>query len=181
MSKVITPKAILSYPHLAEPTSFEGQKPKFSASLVFPEGTDLSAIEKAVDAVGKEKWGAKWTPEFKTKLRYAPIREGETEKGHPAGSKFLNAKSDARPGLVRGDLSPVAPEEVREVFYPGCKVRAQVSVFEYDHMGNKGISFGLNNLQFMGHGERLDGRTPATEAFGIIDEEMSGLDDIVAA
>jgi hypothetical protein len=44
-------------------------------------------------------------------------------------------------------------------------VRASLRAFAYDTNGNKGVSFGLNNIQKLGEGQRLDGRKAATDEF----------------
>jgi hypothetical protein len=51
--------------------------------------------------------------------------------------------------------------------YPGAQVRGSVSAFGYDYQGNKGVSFGLNNLQKLGEGERIDGRVAADAEFDV--------------
>ena len=68
------------------------------------------------------------------------------------------------------------PDEV----YCGCKVRATLSVFAYDKAGNRGISFGLNNVQKLGDGERLDGRLRAEDDFEALENNASEIDDILS-
>ena len=50
----------------------------------------------------------------------------------------------------------VEPEKIKDVFYAGAIVRAQLSAFPYDTDGNKGVSFGLNNIQKLAEGEEID-------------------------
>lgn len=64
----------------------------------------------------------------------------------------------------------VPDDKVRDVFYPGAIVRAHLSAFSYDTDGNKGVSFGLNHVQKLAEGERIDGRQSADEVF---DADMS--------
>jgi Protein of unknown function (DUF2815) len=55
-------------------------------------------------------------------------------------------------------------------FYPGCYGRLNVTVAPFDNMGNKGVTFYLNAVQFAKHGERMatgfDTVAAAKNAFG---------------
>jgi hypothetical protein len=50
-------------------------------------------------------------------------------------------------------------------FYPGCYARATVRPFWYDTAGNKGVAFGLQNIQKLADGEPLGGRVVASKEF----------------
>lgn len=169
MSKVITPEAILSYPQLFEARSVDGSKAKFSCALVFLEGTDLKALKDAVTAVGVAKYGAdKFADMVKRNALKLPFRKGE-EKSYPDGSIFINVRSDQQPGVVDRVADPKTGKprvitDEREI-YAGCRVRASINAYCYDTSGNKGITFGLNNVQKLGDGERLDGKTRAEDDF----------------
>lgn len=170
---VITPKATLSYPHLDAPqkSKQEGGKDKYSATLVFAPGTDLKELQAAVMAAGEEKWPGKFQKMATTGAARLPFRKDAEAKGYPEGSVFINTRSDRKPGAVYlhagEDNKPakVADEDIREVFYPGAQVRAQIRAFAYDSNGNKGVSFALNNIQKLGEGDRLDNRQDASDAF----------------
>lgn len=170
---VITPKATLSYPHLDKPqvSKQEGGKDKYSATLVFAPGTDLKELQAAVMAAGEEKWPGKFQKMATTGAARLPFRKDAEAKGYPEGSTFINTRSERKPGAVYlhagEDKKPakVADEDIREVFYPGAQVRAQIRAFAYDSQGNKGVSFALNNIQKIADGERIDGRQDATQAF----------------
>lgn len=170
---VVTSKAMLSYPHLDVPQlPQDGKgKPKFSATFVFPEGTDLSALVAAAEAAAEEKWAGKSKEMFRTGALRSPFRKDAEAKGYTPGSIFVNTRSERKPGLVYlhagADQKParIEEEKVKDVLYPGCFVRAQLRAFAYDSNGNKGVSFALNNIQKLADGERIDGRQDATEAF----------------
>lgn len=172
-TRVITPKAILSYPHLFEPRAMdEGGEAKYSACLVFPEGTDLKAIEAAIDKAGRDKFGEKWHIMVKTKKATLPLRDDGEDKGYPEGSIFFNATSKTKPGIVQpyaGADGRPAPLEKEEDIYPGCYVRASINFYGYDTKGNKGVAAGLNNLQKMADGERLDFRRSARDEFDAVE------------
>jgi hypothetical protein len=170
---VVTPKAMLSYPHLDVPQAGQkpGDKAKYSATFVFADGTDLNALQAAVIAAAEEKWPGKSEQMFRTGALRSPFRRDAEAKGYPVGSVFINTRSERKPGLVYLHAGPdnkpaVVPEEkVKDDFYPGAIVRAQLRAFAYDSNGNKGVSFALNNIQKLADGERIDGRQAATEAF----------------
>lgn len=171
---VITPKAMLSYPHLdvpQQPQKGQAGKAKYSATLVFAPGTDITALQEAVAAAGEEKWPGKSKEMFRIGALRSPFRKDAEAKGYPAGSIFLNVRSEQKPGAVYlhagADNKPaiIADEKIKEELYPGAFVRAQIRAFPYDSNGNKGVSFALNNIQKMGDGERLDNRQAATDAF----------------
>lgn len=171
---VVTPKAILSYPHLDQPQAPQkGQagKPKYSATLVFPEGTDLSTLQAAVMKAGEEKWPGKFAEMLRVGAVRSPFRKDAEAKGYAAGSVFVNVRSEQKPGVVYlhagADKKPatVPADKIKEDLYPGALVRGQIRAFAYDSNGNKGVSFALNNIQKLGDGERLDNRQAAEDAF----------------
>ena len=173
-TKLRTPQAILSYPHLDQPqkTRKPTDKAKYSATLVFAPGTDLSAMKAAVAAVAEERWGSKAVDMLKKGSLRSPFRTDAEAKGYAEGSTFINVRSETQPGLVYRHAEPgttkpakVAPEDIKKVFYPGAIVMGHVSAFAYDTDGNKGVSFGLNHLQKVAEGERIDSRVDEQDAF----------------
>lgn len=178
-TKAMTPQAILSYPHLAEPQpGKKGAKPKYSASLVFVAGTDLSQLEAAALEAAREKWGAKAETMWKTGQitlrggKGATIRTDSAGKGYPEGSVFINVRTEQQPGFVYRHAgqdgktpAPIPADKITTDLYPGALVRATVRAFGYEVDGNRGVSFALNNIQKLGDGPRLDGRLAATEEF----------------
>lgn len=172
-TKVITPQAMLSYPHLAEPQAARkpGQKAKYSASLVFAPGADLSALRAAAEEAAVEKFGANAVQRLKTGGLKSPFRTDVEEKGYAEGSTFINVRTEQKPGMVYlwagpdGKPAIIPDNEVEKALYPGSLVRASLRAFAYDTDGNRGVSFALNNIQKLGDGPRIDGRKAATEEF----------------
>lgn len=183
-TRVITPECILSYPHLFEPTIAPGAKEaSYSASFVFPAGTDLKALKLAAIAAGKDKFGDKFEAGVRNGSIKMPFRTDVEEKGYPEGSTFVNARSKQRPGVVSIYPDPnnnnkptqiTNPEQV----YPGVFVVASLTAFGYDKAGNKGVSFALNNVQVRRDGERLDSRKAATDEFSADESAVASLDDL---
>ncbi len=174
MSKVeniMTPEFRVCFPFVFRP-----QKPidptkegKFSVVMLFPLGANLEVLKKiAMDAI-VEKWGAdrtKW-PKLKTPFR----DQGEkTQEGYVKGAIFITATAKQKPGLVDSSVQPIIDETQ---FYAGCYARATVRAFTYDINGNKGVAFGLQNIQKTRDGESLSGRVNAEKEFApIADAEM---------
>jgi hypothetical protein len=166
-ARIITPQAVLSYPHLFQPHQGKGQKePLYSAALIFLAGTDLTPLVNVVYEVARLKWGANADRMIQAGQIRVPFRRGE-EKGYPVGSFFFNARSKEKPGVVSRFAGPdgkplpiVDPSEV----YPGCMVRASITGFPYDTQ-QLGVGFALNNIQKLGEGERLDNRKAAQDEF----------------
>jgi hypothetical protein len=167
--KVVTPECRISYPNLfVARMGPDGGEPKFSCSLVFEEGADLSELEAAVIRAAQEKWGDKALGMIKAKKLRLPFRTDGEEKGYPENSVFINCSSKQAPGLVGPYAGPDGrPEDLydEKEWYPGARVRAAIRAFAYDARGNKGVSFGLNNLQKVGEGERFDSRVSAADEF----------------
>lgn len=173
-TKVITPKAMLSYPHLDKPQlppNGGAGKAKYSCTLVFAPGSDLRALHAAVEAAAEAKYPGKGKDMLAKRILKSPFRDDAEAKGYPEGSIFLNVRTEQAPGVVYLYAGPdnkpaVMPvEKIRDEMYPGAFVRASLVAFAYDSSGNKGVSFALNNVQKLGDGERLDGRVSAENEF----------------
>lgn len=172
-TRVITPTATVSYPHLAtaQPPMGGVGKAKFAVTLVFAPGTDLSEMYKAAEIAAEEKFPGKSKAMIASGALRMPFRKDAIAKGYADGSIFINARSEQQPAVVtrfKGtDGKPVAipQDKIRDEVYAGSQARASVSAFGYDSAGNKGVSFALNNLQKVGDGPRIDGRAKAKDEF----------------
>jgi hypothetical protein len=168
-----TPYGILSYPHLFTPRPpAEGAEPRYSLVLVFPkeatESAEFKALKKAAADAAKERWGDKMPSNLRSPFRKCTEKEGEPFDSHPDGI-FISAWTKQRPGVVGPRLEEILdPTDV----FAGQLARATVRAFAYETAGNKGVSFGLNNLQLVRPDmDRLDGRRPARSDFDAVAEE----------
>lgn len=168
-TRVVTGKVRLSYVHLFEPYSNDPEKePKYSVTILIPKSdkTTLGKIEKAI-AQAKEdgkasKFGGKIPPNLSTTLHDGD-EEADLEKSPEyAGHMYMAMSSKARPGIVDQDLNAILDSTA---VYSGCYARVSINAFPYNTSGKKGISFGLNNVQFLEDGEPLGGRTRAEDDF----------------
>lgn len=190
---VITPKATLSYPHIAkaQPGQKEGDKPKFSSVFVFAPNSDLKSLYAAAAAAANEKWPGKAAAMVTTGGKNSTFRNdvidpSSGKRKYPDGCIYISARSDNKPGVVYlhagadGKTPAVIPDDkIAEELYAGAQVRAQLRAFAYDKGVNKGIGWAFNNIQKLGDGDRLDNRQAATEAFdadlNAVPAELSGL------
>lgn len=173
--RLITPKAIISFPNLFEPRAMsEDDKKKFSATFLFETGTDLRPLVEAVIAVAKEKFGGDVEQQIKQGKIQTPFRRdldskpGYRERAGDSGV-FINCRSDRRPGVVAAFADPTTgkPAAITDpaAIYPGMYVRGLITCYAYTHKMKKGVTFGLDGVQVLGNGERLDGRVAAEDAF----------------
>lgn len=186
-----TPVAMLSYPHLFVASAGpDGGKAKFSATFVFAPGADLKEGKAAAQAAGIAKFGDKFVEGVRAGKFHWPFRTDVEDKGYPAGSTFVGARSDNMPGIVSrfkgadGKATKITEEMQKPGepgdMYPGCQVRGSLTAFAFDRNGKKGVSFALNNVQKLGEGERLDNRRAAQDEFEAdLSEEPASLEDML--
>lgn len=175
MANIITPEARIAFPVLFTPEKYdESSKAKYGASLLFAEGANLSALERAVDEAISAKWGQR-TPK---KVRMPFLEQGDFDtEGFVPGAIFIRVTSNQRPGLVGPDLQPILLESD---IYGGCYVRASVRPFTYEAKGNVGVAFGLQNIQKLREGETIFGRIKPEAEFEPITVDGFGDADIFA-
>jgi len=171
MDKVTTPEFRASFPNLFEAklNTLSG-KDEFSIQMIFEKTADLAPLKKMAKDCAIEKWGNK-IPE---KLRN-PFRDGDeyndtadNQREELNGKVFINSKSKQRPGLVDGSLQAIIDQSE---FYGGCYARATVRAYAYDIKGNRGVAFGLLNVQKLRDGEPFSGKLKAEDDFSPITQD----------
>jgi hypothetical protein len=161
---VLTPKGRVCFPQVFEAVSYNGGKPKFSfVLLIDPAKLDkdgkakMAAMVKAANDAAMEKFGVTLDDEdgYKGKPLTSPFKStGKQGTDHyPADHIYIKLSSMSRPGVVGPDPSEGQLDET--TFYPGCICHATYDAYAYDNSGNRGVSFGLNNIQKVGDGKRL--------------------------
>lgn len=165
--KIITPEfraAFIGIFKATAPRENPNGAKKYSIRAVFMPGTDISALKREATNAANEKW-ANAVP----KTMRSPFRLNE-ELDNPipgvpddAVVMTFSANEDRRPGIVDAQLQDIIDDS--EV-YSGAWFRAQVRAYAYDQAGNKGVSFGLENVQKTRDDEPLGkGKVPASKAF----------------
>lgn len=179
---VITPYFRVSFPNVFKPRMNDlSKKQEYSLVALFKKGEDLSKLKEACIGAATKKWGedkSKWP----TNLRMPFHDQGDRAKtgddgvrrlpqGYEEGAVFLTLKSETKPGLVdKNNEAIIDPSE----FYAGCWARAALSVFAYDKMGNRGVSFGLMHIQKWKDDEHFGNRVKVEDAFQPITDNSKG-------
>lgn len=137
-----------------------GKKDKYGMTMLFPKGYDLAREKAAVKACLEEKFGkdqGKWPKNLRMPWR-DQAEKADQYDGFEPGAPFINVTSVNKPGLVDGDRNDIIEPSQ---FYSGCYARATIRAFYYENKGNKGVSFGLQNVQKFRDGEPLGGGAAA--------------------
>lgn len=167
---LITPEFRGAFVSVFKATAMKGQPDaakKYSIRAVFAPGADLSALKQAAKEAAAEKWGDKIP-----KVMRNPFRTNDELENPLVGVEddavvvTFSANEDRRPGVVDANLQDIIDEAE---CYSGAYYRAQVRAFAYETAGNKGVAFGLQNVQKLRDGEPMGGRMPASKAFGAVE------------
>lgn len=185
-TRVVTGKVRLSFPYLFKPRPGrdEGQDPKYSVMLLIPK-SDKDTIKRLRDAEAlalkngiASKFGGKKPAKMKDSILHDADEDG-TAEDYPerTGCLYMNvsASTSNPPGVVDRQAQPILDES--EV-YSGVYARVSLTAFAYDAAGSKGISFGLNNVQVLGGGDRLAGGPRAEDEFDALDDDEDD-DDLI--
>lgn len=163
MSRITTEAFTASFPALFEPQGFAGSEEKYSVTMLWDKGTDLSKLKAACEAAITKKWGADRPANIAMPMKDGDEKLDKDGKPRPeyAGKKFAIAKAKAvdPPKVVDTDLNPILDKT--EV-YGGCKLRAAVSAYAWEFAGKRGVSLYLGNVQKVGDGESF-GSTSSVE------------------
>jgi hypothetical protein len=174
-TKVVTGKVRLSYAHLFEPhSSFENAPAKYSTVILVPKSDTatinaIKAAQKVALENGKSsKFGGKIPPNWKNTFRDGDDEtEADLEKNPEyAGHYFMNVSNTKKPGVVDQNVQPILDSTA---VYSGCYARVSINAFPFSANGNKGVSFGLNHVQFIEDGEPLGSITKAESDFDPIE------------
>jgi hypothetical protein len=165
---------------------------KYNTTIVLVDEAATKKLKQAyLDAVYAKFGKDKGQQLIKDQELKSPFLTKKLEKyGYPEGSCYIRVSSKKKPGIVADYRDPetgkpakiVDPERV----YSGVHAKATLRLFWYDSDGNKGFSFGLNNVQRLTRKEngrpakedwpRMDGRLNAEDDFEA-DEELGDVDD----
>lgn len=169
-TKVKTGKVRFSYVNIFQPRAVDGSTDaKYSLTLLVPKSdtVTIKAMRQAIKAARQSK--AEYFKDMNDDEIQTPIHDGDGRK--PKGGAYgpeckgcwvVNTSSKTKPGVVDIHKEPII--DTTDV-YSGCYGRVTLNAYAYSRNGNKGISFGLNNVQKLADGAPLDGRTRAEDDF----------------
>lgn len=156
----------LAFPQLFEAKTVNGEgKPAFSGSFLLAHDHPSAAeINKAIEAVAKDKWGAK-APEVLRALRAQDkvcLHDGDAKADYDgyAGNLFVSARSATRPLVLDRDKSPLTEKDGRP--YAGCYVFAIIELWAQDNQFGKRVNASLKGVQFYRDGDAFAGGAPAS-------------------
>lgn len=168
-NQVITERVRISYAdQLYTPKANDKGVLKYGCAILIPK-TDkatydrLCAVAEGVKrkaVPGKDEAFYKAAPRTLHDGDGVKPNSGESYGPEAKGCWVLNLSANERPGIVDAGLSPMT-----EKIYSGDYIRADLGAFWFETQGNKGVSFGINNVMFLERGERIDGRQDAADAF----------------
>lgn len=155
----------LLYINLAKPREVQpGKPPRYSAMLLIKKDSpELTAIKKAIVFAMEDKFGkavplqGRCNP-VKDCIEADKIREAKGKPSmfgkldNPEDYVFINASSQNKPGVLDRKL-----DEMIDLtpFKPGCYARVNINAWTWENSGEKGVSMGLNHVQWWEEGESL--------------------------
>lgn len=168
--RIVLGKHRVSYVHVKEPKAFDDGDPKYSVTFLIPynhpDVERINAVIKAAyDANSQSLF--KGMPMTSPKF-WNPLRDGaEYLEDHPEqteyeGHYYLKASSKSQPVVF--DQYGLDVIDLDELAYSGAFMRGVLKASAYNNK-SKGVSFYLNSLKFMEHGERLSGVTASADDY----------------
>jgi hypothetical protein len=171
---------------------------KYEFNLLFPKDASHDALKSAAIEAGTEKFAktfkdspsGKWPSSIKSPFKRTADNDKLVAALEEAGLKvedwpvFFGARSADKPGVVgpNGKAEGVDEEHV----YSGRHAKMTMDAYAYDSNGNKGVTFGLKNIQLLDNDDELvvgGGRVSAESEFeaaeGAGDDSKSS-DDVFA-
>ena len=167
--KVVTGKVRGSYVNVFRPRMNDmSGKDEYSMAILIPKSDEktVSKIKAAIEEAKKDKFGSKTPSNFRS-----PMRDGDEERPDDEayqGHYFMNIKSQNRPGIVDKNRDEVIDTAA---FISGDYCRVSMNAYAYDVSGNRGVAFGLGNVQVLEKGEPLTSRARAEDEFDDWEDE----------
>jgi hypothetical protein len=165
--KLLINDARLAFPQLFEAQSINGEgEPAFSCALLLSKKhAQLAEIDDAIEAVAREKWGAK-TDDILAKMKASgktALHNGDLKSEYDgfAGMLYINARNKTRPTVVDRDRTPLVKADGKP--YSGCYVNASIELWAQDNKYGKHINASLRGVQFLRDGDAFAGGGAASE------------------
>lgn len=164
--KLILNNVRLAFPAIFEPKSVQGEDPAYSASLILPpDHPQMQEINDAIEAVAKEKWGAKSADTLKA-IRAKDnscLHDGDTKANYDGfeGNFYISSRSKTKPLVLDrgGPNYPLAQSDGRP--YGGCFVNTSLELWAQDNNFGKRVNAQLKGVQFVRDGDAFSGGAPA--------------------
>ena len=181
MSNVHTPEFRVAFPTVftSKRNELSGND-EYSIVALFPKGANLDKLKTAAKEALIKKFGkdqSTWPKKLKTPFRdqgdREKIKDGKATlpQGYVKGAIYLNLKSKDRPGLVDNQVQTIIDQSE---FYGGCWAIATINAYAYDTAGNRGVSFGLGNIQKIRDDDHFGNRTKPEQDFKPVENTDAG-------
>ena len=161
----------LSYANLFEPRENKSGELRYGSALIIPhKHPQIKELKAAIDEAGEEKFGKKWeSMRKKTDPLHDADKDGKADDNPEyEGHYYINTSSKRKPQVVDRQVQPILDESE---LWSGCYCNVSIAIFAFEVPENKGVSFGLNNLQKVKEGERLGGAANADEEFEELEDD----------
>ena len=171
-TKLMLKNVRLSYANLFEPRENQSGQLRYSTALIIPKGhPQIPELEKAIESEGEGKFGKKWATMLKK--NGSPLKDADKdgtadENAEYEDCYYINTSSKRKPQVVDRQVQPILDESE---IWSGCWANVSIAVFSFEVPENKGVSFGLNNVQKLREDDRLGGAPNADEEFEAMDDE----------
>ncbi len=176
-----SPRGKASFVKVFQPEAMEeGKKPKYQITISFvPENLNdedkecFRSMIAAAEECSKDHFGSTYREPVdidgeKVMVR-SPFRPGKTNRHYEDDEVWIRFSSFDKPEVVDGFKQEITEES--GAAYSGMLARVSWCCQAYDHMGNRGITFYLNNVQKTGAGERITGGSSASSDFDEVEAE----------
>lgn len=173
--RVVTPEGRFHYcavftPRQRDSDDGDGPRdPMYETTIIFSPGTDLTKLKDAAAKCAADRWGDK-VKKMTLNSPFLDAGQREEYEGYEDGGVFIRTKSKFKPEVIDGKKQPIISEDE---FFSGCWGRASLVPYAYDRKGNKGVAFGLRNIQRSRKDDFLPeggGGVAASDEFGEIAE-----------
>lgn len=163
--KVILHDVRLAFPALFEARTVAGEgDPAFSGSFILPpDHPGVGKLTEAIEAVAKDKWGAK-APEVLKAIRAKGntcLHDGDEKVQYDGfdGNFYVSTRSKTRPLVLDRDKTPLTSTDGKP--YAGCYVVASLELWAQDNNYGKRVNAQLKGVQFLRDGDAFSGGAPA--------------------
>ena len=151
--------------------------PYFRSTVIFDTAAQATPayaeMQKAAQQAARAEWGDKIPSNLRSPFRPGTDKDLDKYPEFGNGATFINVKTKKKPGLVHGFVDPATGklkviEDDTEI-YNGCFVRLSLTCYGYEVKGNRGVSFGLRNVQKVRDGEAFASGVRAEDDFDAVD------------
>jgi hypothetical protein len=162
----------IAFPSLFEPSAIDGGEPAFAVkAIVPPTHAQVAALDDAMRAVAREKWGAKGDQVFENLVKVGKKpevgfvkepyknRDGDPYDGFD-GMYYVTARSQTRPLIVDRNKAQLVQPDGKP--YAGCYCNLILELWAQDNKYGRAIRINLKGVQFLRDGDAFSGGAPAS-------------------